>query len=95
MKANRAHLTGEVSDALASYMHEKTEQSLTPQVDFLYVSAAHLTEMWLGRTPNTPSTQNPVLVLGPRRDGGSYGRIQVRPQHGLDPGRGTDLDGSS
>ena len=58
MKANRAHLTGEVSDALASYMHEKTEQSVTPQVDSLHVSAAHLTEMWLGRTPNTPKHPN-------------------------------------
>jgi hypothetical protein len=33
MQANRAQLTGEVSDALASYMREKTEQSLTSQVD--------------------------------------------------------------
>jgi hypothetical protein len=54
MKANRAQLTGEVSEALASYMHEKTEQSITPQVDSLHIIAAHLTEMWLGRTANTP-----------------------------------------
>jgi len=66
MQANRAHLTGEVSDALASYMREKTEQSFTSQVDSLHVIAAHLTEMWLGRTPNTPSHQKilcPFSVL--------------------------------
>ena len=66
MQDNRAQLPGEVSDALASYMHEKTEQSVTPQVDSLHVSAAHLTEMWLGRTPNTPSHQKllyPFSVL--------------------------------